>query len=58
MTTLWLDQDAGGWRHKIGDDPVFCGDAIEVRIDGEWIRGRYYRRPLASSAAASGAVIR
>jgi hypothetical protein len=50
METLWLDRDAGGWRHKIGDDPVFCGNVIEVRIDGEWVRGRYEAEDLSIEA--------
>jgi hypothetical protein len=50
MEALWLDRDAGGWRHKIGDDLVFCGNVIEVRIDGEWVRGRYEAEDLSIEA--------
>lgn len=50
MTTLWLDKDAGGWRHKIGDDPVYCGAFIEARISGEWVAGRYESDDLSPTA--------
>lgn len=57
MTTLWLDRDAGGWRHKIGDEPVSCGSAIEVRINGEWIGGRYEAGDLSPDAPRSVALL-
>jgi uncharacterized protein DUF5348 len=41
MATLSLEKDASGWRHYIGDRPVYCGSTIEVRIFGEWVSGRY-----------------
>jgi hypothetical protein len=50
MSVLWLDKDVGGWRHKIGEDPVFCGSIIEVRIGGEWLRGRYEAEDLSPNA--------
>jgi len=40
----------GEWRHKIGDDPVYCGSIIEVQIDGEWVGGRYEAENLAPNA--------
>ena len=57
MTTLWLDKGAGGWRHKIGDDPVYCGSIIEVRIEGEWVRGRYEAENLDPSAPRPPALL-
>ena len=50
MTTLWLDKGPDGWRHKIDDDPVYCGNQIEVRINGEWVRGRYEAENLLPGA--------
>jgi hypothetical protein len=41
MATIWLDKDPGGWRHKIDDDPVYCGALIEVKVGREWVSGRY-----------------
>jgi hypothetical protein len=57
MATLWLDRDAGGWRHKIDDEPVYCGNVIEARITGEWVRGRYEAEDLAPDAPRPRALL-
>lgn len=50
MSTIWLDKSLSGWRHKIDDDPISCGATIEVRIDGEWVKGRYEAENLSPDA--------
>jgi hypothetical protein len=57
MASLWLDQDAGGWRHKIDDDLIFCGNFIEVYIGGEWVRGRYEAEDLSPNAPRPAALL-
>jgi hypothetical protein len=57
MATLWLDQTTSGWRHKIDDEPVYCGNIIEARIDGEWVRGRYEAENLSPDAPRPAALL-
>jgi hypothetical protein len=57
MTTIWLDRDSGGWRHKIGDDPVYCGAFIEVEVDGQWVSGRYEAEDLSPEAPRPRALL-
>jgi hypothetical protein len=40
MGTLWLDRDSGGWRHKIDNDPVYCGIRIEAKIGGAQVASK------------------
>jgi hypothetical protein len=57
MTTLWLDKDVGGWRHKIGVEPVYCGSQIEVLINGLWVSGRYESENLDPNAPRPAAFL-
>jgi hypothetical protein len=50
MATLWLRKDVGGWRHYIGDEPIYCGNFIEAQISGEWVTGRYETDDLSPTA--------
>ena len=57
MTILSLKKDGGGWRHHIGDRPVYCGRLIEARIGGEWVKGRYETDDLSPEAPRPSAFL-
>jgi hypothetical protein len=38
---LELAHDSGGLRHTLAGRPVHAGDALELRLPGGWLPGRY-----------------
>jgi hypothetical protein len=56
--TFWLDYNAAvGWQHKIGDTPVSYNRMITVRINDEWISGRYGSDDLSPGAPRPRALL-
>ena len=57
MPQLRLERGESGLRHWIDDVPIDCGDIIELKVNGKWVKGRYGAKDLSPNATDPNAFL-